>query len=118
MPTYERGEAYEHKHDYERAISDFTKAIVSAPAKKAASAAYRIGSIYVQKRDYGRAMQWFRMGADKGDATAMSMIAALYALRTLPDCGSARIWIKKAIDAGDEDAKETLRSGFDGRCRW
>jgi tetratricopeptide (TPR) repeat protein len=115
---YDRGKVYDDKHDYERAIRDFTSAFVSAPVKKSASAAYQIGHVYIETRDYGRAMQWFRVAAGKGDATAMSMIAALYASRILPDCDSARIWIKKAIDAGDEDAKETLRSGFDGRCHW
>ena len=115
---YYRGEAYEEKGDRERAIRDFAKVYVSAEVKMAARAANRIGSIYVRGHDYGQAMQWYRAAADKGDGHAMDMIATFYASHVLPDCNSARNWIKKAIAAGNEDAKQDLRSGFNGRCHW
>jgi hypothetical protein len=109
---YHRGEAREDKRDYGHAIEDFTKAFVSGKA----SAATRVGHIYSETRDYRMAMQWFQAGAEKGDAGAMDMIGVFYVARIPPDCTSARIWIEKAIAAGDELAKQQRRSGFDGRC--
>ena len=115
---FDRGEAYEDKRDYERAIRDFTKVVVSGSVKNAASAAFRIGSIYSKTRDYDQAMHWYRLAADKGNSGAMTMIATYYAARIQPDCNSARSWLKKAIAAGNEIAKQDLRSGFEGRCHW
>jgi TPR repeat protein len=34
------------------------------------------------------------------------------------DCATARHWLKKAIVAGYENAKQNLRSGFNGQCKW
>jgi S1-C subfamily serine protease len=115
---YDRGEAYDDKHDYERAISDFNTAIVAGSATTGVSAALRLGFIYTDTRKYDQAMHWFLVAADKGNTNAMGMIAVLYGSRIVPDCDSALIWIKKAIVAGDQHAKEELRSGFDGRCHW
>jgi tetratricopeptide (TPR) repeat protein len=115
---YDRGKSYDDKRDYRHAIEDFTKAFISAPIKKSASAATQIGHVYVETRDYGQAMHWFHVAADKGDNDAMYMIGGIYASRVLPDCDSALVWIKKAIAGGNELAKQDLRSGFDGRCHW
>jgi tetratricopeptide (TPR) repeat protein len=115
---YDRGKLYDDKRDYGHAIEDFTKAFFSASVKKSASAATQIGHVYIETRDYGQAMHWFHVAADKGDNDAMYMIGGIYASRILPDCDSALVWIKKAIAGGNELAKQDLRSGFDGRCHW
>ena len=113
---YDRGSVYDDKHEYERAINDFTKAYISDYVKTAASAATRIGLIYLSAHDHRQAMQWFRAAAEKGDGIAMTAIGVIYA--EAKDCNSARDWINKGLAAGDETAKQALRSGVDGLCHW
>jgi tetratricopeptide (TPR) repeat protein len=70
---YARGGAYVDKGDYGHAISDLIIVAESghAPAEMVTSAATLIGLIYAKPdgiaRDYGQAMHWFRIAADRGD---------------------------------------------------
>ena len=97
---YGRGLAYMDKGDYGHAISDFIIVVESehAPAEMVASAATRIGFLYSGDgvtRDYGQAMHWFRIAADKGDTLAMKEISLLYAggFGVPRDCNLAERWV-------------------------
>jgi uncharacterized protein len=71
-------------------------------------------------QDYGEAMRWFRLAADRGNSAAMINIGELYAKGqgVSKDCEYARRWADNASKAGLEVAKQHLRSGFDGQCHW
>ena len=110
---YARGGAYVDKGDYGHAISDFIIVAQSghAPPEMAASAATTIGQMYSGDgltRDYGQAMYWFRIAADKGDAIAMKEISLLYAggFGVPRDCDLAERWLEKAAKAGNEGPGE------------
>src|ERR1019366_5583398 len=55
------------------------------------------------KQDYGRAMQWYRKGADGGDGAACERIASLYALgRGVPQDNSEILhWLQRGAELGD-----------------
>ena len=54
---YNRGNAYEKKGQYDKAISDFTKAIEINP--RHADACYNRGVVYYYKKDYEKALDDF-----------------------------------------------------------
>jgi tetratricopeptide (TPR) repeat protein len=54
---YNRGNAYEKKGQYDKAISDFTKAIEINP--RHADAYYSRGVVYYYKKDYEKALDDF-----------------------------------------------------------
>ena len=120
---YARGGAYVDKGDYGHAISDFIIVAQSghAPPEMAASAATTIGQMYSGDgltRDYGQAMYWFRIAADKGDAIAMKEISLLYAggFGVPRDCDLAERWLEKAAKAGNEGPGERHQRII-SRCR-
>jgi S1-C subfamily serine protease len=84
----------------------------------------KIGIMYAMgqgvEADHAMAMGWFRQAADMGNPYAMGNIGELYAKGdgVAKDCGAARQWVAKAAAAGLENAKQYLRSGFDGLCQW
>jgi TPR repeat protein len=84
----------------------------------------KIGIMYAMGQavevDNAMAMVWFRQAADMGNPYAMGNIGELYAKGdgVAKDCGAARQWVAKAAAAGLENAKQYLRSGFDGLCQW
>jgi len=61
-------------------------------------------------QDYGEAVRWYRMAADKGNATAMLNLCLLYELGAgVPgDVAKARRWLTKAADLGDPRARDLL----------
>ena len=87
-------------------------------------AANRIGFMYVWgqgvAQDYRKALDWFRVAAEKGNGAAMNNLGELYAKGqgVTKDCNVAQEWLGKAAKAGVEVAKQHLRSGFDGQCQW
>ena len=120
---YARGGAYVDRGDYGHAISDFIIVAKSGltPSEMAASAATTIGQMYSGDsltRDYGQAMYWFRIAADKGDAIAMKEISLLYAggFGVPRDCDLAERWLEKAAKAGNEGPGERHQRII-GRCR-
>jgi TPR repeat protein len=121
---YNRGLVFRLKRDYELAMQDFITASRSADASTESLAANQIGFMWAWgegvAQDYGEAMRWFRLAAERGNAVAMNNIGELYAKGqgVSKDCESARRWADKAAKAGVELAMQHLRSGFDGQCHW
>ena len=113
LAFYWRGELHLNRHDYGSAFSDLLVVAQSghAPLKMAALAATTIGQMYAGDgltRDYGQAMHWFRIAADRGNTIAMKEISSLYAMGFgVPrDCGLAERWLEKAAIAGNEALDE------------
>jgi tetratricopeptide (TPR) repeat protein len=121
---YNRGLVFRLKRDYELAMQDFITASRSADGSTESLAANQIGFMWAWgegvAQDYGEAMRWFRLAAERGNAVAMNNIGELYAKGqgVSKDCESARRWADNAAKAGLEVAKQHLRSGFDGQCHW
>ena len=119
-----RGAAYRINHEYSKANQDLSNAALSSYAsdKTAGAAARLLGTMSVlgEFADNRGAMFWFQQAAARGDSIAMANIASLFAngQGAEKNCDFARDWIQKAIAAGYENAKEDLRSGFGGQCKW
>ena len=75
----------------------------------------KLGSLYEQARgvpkDYAQALHWYRKGAEKSDAQAMSNLGSLYdnGLGVSRDYAQARVRYQKAADKGDDGSKEKLK---------
>ena len=67
------------------------------------------------KQDYGRAMQWYRKGADGGDGAACERIASLYALgRGVPQDNSEILhWLQRGAELGDPLAAYDLGRAYE-----
>lgn len=63
-------------------------------------------------KEYAEAMRWYRKAADQGYAAAQYNIARMYERGegVKPDLAQARVWMQKAADAGDNDAKKWVAS--------
>jgi TPR repeat protein len=61
-------------------------------------------------RNYGRAMRYFKLGAEQGSSGAMLQIGYLFAYGqgVRKDTLEALKWIRKAADLGNQAAKDTL----------
>ena len=66
------------------------------------------------RKDYGKALEYFHLAADKGDADAMFGLGECYYLGVSveKDPDKAAEWYRKALDAGyepDETVQEHLK---------
>jgi hypothetical protein len=118
-----RGAAYRIKHEYSKAHQDLLNAAQSSYAsdKTAGSAERLLGTMSMlgEFDDPLGAIIRFDRAAARGDSIAMANLASIYAGQgPNKNCDVAREWIQKAIAAGNENAKEELRSRFGGQCRW
>jgi TPR repeat protein len=103
---------------------DYTEAIrwyQMAADKGEPVAQTNMGVLYLDgagvPQNYTEAMRWFQIAAAKGHPMAQNNIGWLAAqgLGVSKDCDVAKGWFETA---GDEHARNNLRSGAGGACRW
>jgi hypothetical protein len=73
------------------------------------------GNKAYQAKKYGEAMKWYRMTADRGNATGMNAIGDLYFQgRGVPtDYGEAMNWYRRAAANGNATAQEGIGSLYE-----
>jgi TPR repeat protein len=79
-----------------------------------------LGYMYAQKQDYAKAMKWFRIAADKGDAFAQGWIGMMYhsGLGVKNDGSEAEKWYRLAADQGEHAAQANLGVLYASRQNW
>ena len=107
---YEKGEKYDEKGEYSKALESFRKA-----ADKGYAKSINLIGVYYYKgrgvsRNYSEAMKWFRKAADKGYPSAMYNIANLYedGKGVSRNYSEAMKWYKKAAEKGDTGAMTNI----------
>lgn len=72
---------------------------------------YNIGGNYFVKKEYSKAEYWFKIAADKGYASAQSILGCMYyeGEGITANKNLAIEWYKKAAAQDDEDAQENLK---------
>jgi len=66
-----------------------------------------IGRIAMQLMKFDKALKWLKINAKNGDIKANYLISEIYVMRE--DYKNAKIYAKKAIDLGDNDARNLWR---------
>ena len=79
-------------------------------AAAAVAGPFEDGNAAFQRGDYAQAVKWYRLAADKGDATAQSILGFMYdnGEGVPQDDTEAVKWYRLAADQGDAGAQSNL----------
>ena len=113
-------EMYEHgigvSKDNFKAVTLYEK----AAKKEFPLAMFRLGMIYLEKKEYTKALAWFKKAADLQNGDAMGEIGKLHILKRIPNSNidEAVVWLERGVESGSAIAMNSLayvlHNGLDG----
>lgn len=107
------GALAEYDGAYEAALAYYAKALLSGEPFYQGLATFRIAKIYENKnyiKDYGKAISWYKLSAERNFTPAMNKIAKFYSegKGVEMDFGKAREWFEKSASLRNSSALNEL----------